>query len=88
MCPADHDDTRHIAVRITDLIFLTPTPPVPRPQISYNSFMHGLGQENIRLNRKVLADIALHEPHSFKALVDQVRFMKGQGGAAGSSSNA
>lgn len=39
--------------------------------------MHGLQQENIQVNRKVLAELAANEPYSFKALVDQVRFMRG-----------
>lgn len=32
--------------------------------------MHGLTKENIQLNRKVLSEISMHEPHSFKALVN------------------
>ena len=32
--------------------------------------MHGLMKENIQLNRKVLSEISMHEPYSFKALVD------------------
>lgn len=32
--------------------------------------MHGLLKENIQLNRKVLSELSMHEPHSFKALVD------------------
>ena len=39
--------------------------------------MHGLKEENISVNRKVLADLAANEPYSFKALVDQVKRMKG-----------
>lgn len=35
--------------------------------------MHGLLKENIQLNRKVLSEIAMHEPYSFKALVDVSR---------------
>lgn len=45
--------------------------------VTYSAFMHSLAQENIRLNRKVLAHLAMHEPFSFKALVDQVKFMRG-----------
>jgi large subunit ribosomal protein L20 len=41
--------------------------------ISYSRFMHGLKQENIELNRKVLADLAMNHPESFKAIVDQVK---------------
>ncbi|MBA0634636.1 hypothetical protein Godav_025975, partial [Gossypium davidsonii] len=32
--------------------------------------MHGLMKENIQLNRKVLSEISMQEPYSFKALVD------------------
>lgn len=48
-------------------------------QIKYSNFVHGLKQENIQLNRKVLSQLAMQEPLSFKALVDQVRFMRGMG---------
>ena len=39
-------------------------------QIKYGEFMHGLNMENVQLNRKVLSEIAMHEPYSFKALTD------------------
>ena len=39
--------------------------------------MHGLSKQNINLNRKVLSELAINEPLSFKALVDQVKFMRG-----------
>ena len=29
------------------------------------------------VDRKILAELAVNEPHSFKALVDRVRFMRG-----------
>jgi len=32
-----------------------------------------LAQKNIDLNRKVLADLAMNEPESFKKLVDSVK---------------
>lgn len=35
--------------------------------------MHGLVKENIQLNRKVLSELSMHEPYSFKALVDVSR---------------
>ncbi|KAJ6752850.1 50S RIBOSOMAL PROTEIN L20 [Salix koriyanagi] len=41
-----------------------------RIQVNYGNFMHGLLKENIQLNRKVLSEISMHEPYSFKALVD------------------
>lgn len=42
-------------------------------QVNYGNFMHGLIKENIQLNRKVLSELSMHEPYSFKALVDVSR---------------
>lgn len=39
---------------------------------SYSRLMHALSANNIELNRKALADLALHHPDSFKAIVDKV----------------
>ena len=39
--------------------------------------IHGLQTENIQINRKVLSELAVKEPFSFKALVDQVSRMRG-----------
>ncbi len=41
--------------------------------LSYSRFMHGLKQQKIDLNRKVLADLAVNNPEAFKAVVDQVK---------------
>lgn len=41
--------------------------------MSYSVFMNGLNKAGIEVDRKVLADIAMHEPDAFKALVDQAR---------------
>ena len=46
-------------------------------QVSYSRLIHGLQQQNINLNRKMLSELAINEPHSFKALVEQVRYMRG-----------
>ena len=46
-------------------------------QVSYSRLIHGLQQENIQINRKVLSDLAIQEPFSFKALVSQVSYMRG-----------
>jgi large subunit ribosomal protein L20 len=51
-------------------------------QVSYSHLIHGLQQQNINLNRKVLSELAINEPLSFKALVEQVRFMRGEPNAA------
>lgn len=48
-------------------------------QMKYSWFINGLVQENIHLNRKMLSELATYEPHSFKALVEQVQFMRGMG---------
>jgi large subunit ribosomal protein L20 len=37
--------------------------------VSYNRFMHGLGQNKIQLDRKVLAEIAQYNPEHFTELV-------------------
>lgn len=44
----------------------------------YSDFIHGLQDENIQLNRKMLSELAVNEPYSFKALVNQVTFMRGE----------
>jgi large subunit ribosomal protein L20 len=41
--------------------------------LTYGVFIHGLNLAGITLDRKVLADIAMHEPESFKAIVAQVQ---------------
>lgn len=41
--------------------------------VNYGNFMHGLVKENVQLNRKVLSELSMHEPYSFKALVDVSR---------------
>ncbi|MEO7769144.1 MAG: 50S ribosomal protein L20, partial [Ferruginibacter sp.] len=41
--------------------------------ITYSEFIHKLAAKNIDINRKVLADLAMNEPESFKSLVAQVK---------------
>ena len=41
--------------------------------LSYNTFMHGLKLAEIELDRKVLADMAIADPASFAALVEQAK---------------
>jgi large subunit ribosomal protein L20 len=41
--------------------------------LTYSRFISGLAQAGIEIDRKVLADLAVHEPEAFKALVDKVR---------------
>jgi len=41
--------------------------------MTYSQFMNGMHKAGIEVDRKVLADIAVREPESFKALVDQAQ---------------
>jgi large subunit ribosomal protein L20 len=41
--------------------------------MSYSQFINKLATKGIDLNRKVLADLAMNEPESFKKLVAEVR---------------
>ena len=41
--------------------------------LSYSQFMNGLSKAGIELDRKVLSDIAVREPDTFKALVEQAQ---------------
>ncbi len=41
--------------------------------INYSQFMHKLVEKNIGLNRKILADMAMNEPESFKSLIQSVK---------------
>ncbi len=40
--------------------------------ISYNRFIHLLRENNIEINRKMLAELAINDNHAFKALVKKV----------------
>jgi len=41
--------------------------------INYSRFMHGLKLAGIELDRKILADMAMNEPESFKALAQTAK---------------
>ncbi len=41
--------------------------------MSYSQFMGKIKSNNIGLNRKVLADLAMNNPGAFKAVVDKVK---------------
>ena len=41
--------------------------------MSYSQFMGKINANNIALNRKVLADLAMNHPEAFKAVVDKVK---------------
>ena len=40
--------------------------------MSYSVFMGKLNAKGVKLNRKVLADLAMHHPDAFKAVVDSL----------------
>ena len=41
--------------------------------MSYSKFMGQISKKDIKLNRKVLADLAMNHPVAFKAVVDAVK---------------
>ena len=41
--------------------------------MSYSQFMGKVQENGIKLNRKVLADLAMNHPNAFKAVVDKVK---------------
>lgn len=41
--------------------------------LSYSQFMGKVKANNIELNRKVLADLAMNHPEAFKAIVERVK---------------
>ena len=41
--------------------------------MSYSVFMGKLAKNNILINRKVLADLAMNNPEAFKAIVEKVK---------------
>ncbi len=41
--------------------------------MTYSQFINGLNLAGIELDRKVLSDIAIHEPVTFKSLVEQAQ---------------
>ena len=41
--------------------------------ISYSQFVHGLKAAGLDLNRKVLADVALHDDSAFRQLVESAK---------------
>ena len=41
--------------------------------LTYSQFMNLLKQKNVSLNRKMLSELAINNPESFKILLDKVR---------------
>ena len=41
--------------------------------VSYSQLMHGLRLANIEVNRKMLSEIAIHDPKGFTGIVDKAK---------------
>jgi large subunit ribosomal protein L20 len=41
--------------------------------LTYGRFINGLGLAGVEVDRKILADIAMHQPEAFSALVDKAK---------------
>ena len=41
--------------------------------LTYSQFMNGVKRAGIEVDRKVLADLAVHEPDAFKAIIEQAQ---------------
>ena len=41
--------------------------------ISYSKFIYGLKQQNIKLDRKILADLAISDPRAIETIVSEAR---------------
>ena len=39
--------------------------------LSYSTFIHGLNKAGISINRKMLSEMAIHDPQAFAKLVEQ-----------------
>ncbi len=50
--------------------------------LTYSEFMHGIGLAGIELNRKMLADLATHEPQAFSQLCVRARDARNEHAAA------
>ena len=49
------------------------TPATRQHDISYSRFIAGLNAAGIEVDRKILADLAVHDPAAFGALVDAAK---------------
>jgi large subunit ribosomal protein L20 len=41
--------------------------------LSYSRFINGLKKSNIEIDRKILADLAIHNKDAFKAIVERIK---------------
>jgi large subunit ribosomal protein L20 len=46
---------------------------VHQHDMRYGEFMHGLKLSGLELDRKMLSEMAIHDPDGFKTVVDQVK---------------
>src|SRR6476660_3339779 len=44
-----------------------------REGISYSELMHGLREAGVEVNRKMLADVAVHDPEAFRRFAELAR---------------
>src|SRR5213592_658895 len=44
-----------------------------REGMSYSQLIHGLSEAGVEVNRKMLADIAVHDPEAFAGVCEQAR---------------
>src|SRR5881398_1537301 len=44
-----------------------------REGMSYSQLIHGLNEAGVEVNRKMLADIAVHDPEAFRRFAEQAR---------------
>ena len=38
----------------------------------YSDFINCLNRSNVKLDRKILAELAINEPYSFKVVIDEI----------------
>ncbi|MFO7855673.1 MAG: 50S ribosomal protein L20 [Paracoccaceae bacterium] len=43
------------------------------PDMNYSRFIDGLSRSGIEVDRKVLSDLAIHEPEAFKVVVEKAK---------------
>lgn len=62
-------DRRNLKRDIRSLWITRITAAVKQYDLSYSQFIHGLKQANIKLDRKILAELAVNHPKAFEAIV-------------------
>lgn len=54
-------------------------------KMRYSQLIHGIGLANIGLNRKVLSQLAIQEPYSFRAVIHEAQAAIGRRASAAAS---